>query len=62
MSGRGRLALCAFAATLMAAASMLPLVEPAGWILQAAFLLAVQSGMGALVRRAPVPQIGRAHV
>ncbi|MFG3527929.1 DUF3488 and DUF4129 domain-containing transglutaminase family protein [Streptomyces sp. NPDC047917] len=56
MSGRGRLALCAFAATLMAAASMLPLVEPAGWILQAAFLLAVQSGMGALVRRAPVPR------
>ncbi|MEU9316518.1 DUF3488 and transglutaminase-like domain-containing protein [Streptomyces sp. NPDC048295] len=56
MSGRGRLALCAFAATLMAAASMLPLVEPAGWILQAAFLLAVQSGTGALVRRAPVPR------
>lgn len=57
MSGRGRLALCAFAATLAAAASMLPLVEPAGWILQAAFLLAVQSGMGALVRRAPVPRV-----
>ncbi|MFC9758490.1 DUF3488 and DUF4129 domain-containing transglutaminase family protein [Streptomyces sp. NPDC056921] len=57
MSGRGRLALCAFAATLMAAASMLPLVEPAGWILQAAFLLAVQSGTGALVRRAPVPRV-----
>ncbi|MFJ2642250.1 DUF3488 and DUF4129 domain-containing transglutaminase family protein [Streptomyces sp. NPDC087511] len=56
MSGRGRLALCAFAATLMAAASMLPLVEPAGWIVQAAFLLAVQSGMGVLVRRAPVPR------
>lgn len=57
MSGRGRLALCAFAATLMAAASMLPLVEPAGWIVQAAFLLAVQSGMGVLVRRAPVPRV-----
>ncbi|GGV75826.1 transglutaminase [Streptomyces gelaticus] len=56
MSSRGRLALCAFAATVMAAASMLPLVEPAGWILQAAFLLAVQSGAGALVRRAPVPR------
>ncbi|MFE7465767.1 transglutaminaseTgpA domain-containing protein, partial [Streptomyces sp. NPDC057499] len=56
MSGRGRLALCAFAATLMAAASMLPLVSPAGWILQAAFLLAVQSGIGVLVRRAPVPR------
>ncbi|MFE6662223.1 DUF3488 and DUF4129 domain-containing transglutaminase family protein [Streptomyces sp. NPDC057697] len=56
MSGRGRLALCAFAATLMAAASMLPLVEPAGWIVQATFLLAVQSGTGLLVRRAPVPR------
>ncbi|MER5848361.1 DUF3488 and transglutaminase-like domain-containing protein [Streptomyces sp. NPDC002012] len=57
MSGRGRLTLCAFAATLMAAGSMLPLVEPAGWILQAAFLLAVQSGMGALARRVPMPRM-----
>ncbi|MFJ7253572.1 DUF3488 and DUF4129 domain-containing transglutaminase family protein [Streptomyces sp. NPDC098085] len=57
MSGRGRLTLCAFAATLMAAGSMLPLVEPAGWILQTAFLLGVQSGMGALARRAPVPRM-----
>ncbi|MEE1812058.1 transglutaminase TgpA family protein [Streptomyces sp. BE133] len=57
MSGRGRLTLCAFAATLMAAGSMLPLVEPAGWILQAAFLLAVQSGMGALARRVPIPRM-----
>ncbi|MFF8692128.1 DUF3488 and DUF4129 domain-containing transglutaminase family protein [Streptomyces sp. NPDC015144] len=56
MSGRGRLALCAFAATLMAAASMLPLVEPAGWFVQAVFLLAVQSGAGVLMRRAPVPR------
>lgn len=51
MSGRGRLALCAFAATLMAACSMLPLVDPANWLVQAAFLLAVQSGVGALGRR-----------
>ncbi|MCX4786147.1 DUF3488 and transglutaminase-like domain-containing protein [Streptomyces sp. NBC_01221] len=57
MSGRGRLTLCAFAATLMAAGSMLPLVEPAGWILQAAFLLAVQSGMGMLARRTPMPRL-----
>ncbi|MFB7695066.1 DUF3488 and DUF4129 domain-containing transglutaminase family protein [Streptomyces sp. NPDC056081] len=56
MSGRGRLALCAFVATLAAATSMLPLVDPATWILQAAFLLAVQSGTGALVRRAPMPR------
>ncbi|MCX4822485.1 DUF3488 and transglutaminase-like domain-containing protein [Streptomyces sp. NBC_01142] len=54
MSGRGRLALCAFAATLMAAGAMLPLVDPATWILQAAFLLAVQSGVGALARRVPL--------
>lgn len=51
MSGRGRLALCAFAATLMAAGALLPLVDPATWIVQAAVLVAVQSGAGALVRR-----------
>ncbi|NUK54141.1 transglutaminase domain-containing protein [Streptomyces lunaelactis] len=54
MSGRGRLALCAFAATLMAAGAMLPLVDPASWMLQAAFLLAIQSGVGALARRVPL--------
>ncbi|MEV6160453.1 DUF3488 and transglutaminase-like domain-containing protein [Streptomyces sp. NPDC052052] len=57
MSGRGRLTWCAGAATLMAAGSMLPLVEPARWILQAALLLAVQSGTGALARRAPMPRV-----
>ncbi|MFC8919871.1 DUF3488 and DUF4129 domain-containing transglutaminase family protein [Streptomyces sp. NPDC057116] len=51
MSGRGRLALCAFAATLMAAGALLPLVDPATWIAQAAVLVALQSGAGALVRR-----------
>ncbi|MFB7915049.1 DUF3488 and DUF4129 domain-containing transglutaminase family protein [Streptomyces sp. NPDC056061] len=56
MSGRGRLTLCACAATLLAACSMLPLVEPAVWILSAAILLTVQSGATALVRRAPVPR------
>ncbi|GAA3480713.1 DUF3488 and transglutaminase-like domain-containing protein [Streptomyces yanii] len=57
MSGRGRLALCAFAATLLAAGSMLPLVDPAGWILQATALLAIQSGVGALARRVPLPRL-----
>ncbi|WP_327124487.1 transglutaminase TgpA family protein [Streptomyces sp. NBC_01727] len=57
MSGRGRLALCAFAATLLAAGSMLPLVDPASWIVQAAFLLAIQSGVGALARRVPLPRL-----
>ncbi|WP_327711543.1 DUF3488 and transglutaminase-like domain-containing protein [Streptomyces sp. NBC_00464] len=57
MSGRGRLALCAFAATLMAACSMLPLVDPVTWFLQAAFLLAIQCGVGALGRRVPLPRL-----
>ncbi|MGW8061117.1 transglutaminase TgpA family protein [Streptomyces ziwulingensis] len=54
MSGRARLTLCAWAATLMAACAMLPLVDPATWILQAAFLLAVQSAVGAAARRVPL--------
>lgn len=54
MSGRARLALCAFAATLLAAGALFPLVEGAGWLLQAAALLAVQSGVGALARRVPL--------
>ena len=39
MSGRARLALCAWAATLMSACALLPLVGQTSWILQAAFLL-----------------------
>ncbi|MEU9898104.1 DUF3488 and transglutaminase-like domain-containing protein [Streptomyces phaeochromogenes] len=54
MSGRARLALCAVAATLMASGALLPLVDPATWILQAAFLLAVQTGVGAATRRVPL--------
>lgn len=54
MSGRGRLTLGAFAATLMAAGALLPLVKPATWIFTAAILLAVQSGVGALTRRVPL--------
>ncbi|WP_328867366.1 transglutaminase TgpA family protein [Streptomyces sp. NBC_00304] len=57
MSGRGRLALCAYAATLMAACSMLPLVDPVSWLVQAAFLLAIQYGVGALGRRVPLPRL-----
>ncbi|MET7445616.1 DUF3488 and transglutaminase-like domain-containing protein [Streptomyces sp. NPDC017201] len=51
MSGRTRLALCAFAATMLAAASLLPLVGTAKWFLQAVFLLALQTGVGVLARR-----------
>lgn len=54
MSGRGRLALCAWAATLMAACALLPLVEPVTWIVQAAFLLGVQTVVGAATRRIPL--------
>ncbi|MGY6022438.1 transglutaminase TgpA family protein [Streptomyces spinosirectus] len=54
MSGRARLALCAWAATLMASCALLPLVSPATWILQAAVLLAVQTGVGAATRRVPL--------
>ncbi|MET8135590.1 DUF3488 and transglutaminase-like domain-containing protein [Streptomyces sp. NPDC005251] len=54
MSGRARLALCAAAATLMTSCALLPLVSPATWIFQAAFLLALQTGVGALTRRVPL--------
>ncbi|CAL9424395.1 hypothetical protein SUDANB108_01923 [Streptomyces sp. enrichment culture] len=54
MGGRIRLTLGAWAATLMAACALLPLVEPATWIVQAAFLLAVQAGVGAAARRVPL--------
>lgn len=54
MSGSGRLALCAFAATLMAAGALLPLVESALWLPQAAIMVAVVSGVGALTRRVPL--------
>ncbi|MGW2508594.1 transglutaminase TgpA family protein [Streptomyces scopuliridis] len=54
MSGSGRLALCAFAATLMAAGALLPLVEPALWLLHAGIMLAVVGGAGALTRRVPL--------
>jgi transglutaminase-like putative cysteine protease len=54
MSGRARVALCAWAATLMAACALLPLVEPVTWIVQAAFLLGVQTVVGALTRRIPL--------
>ncbi|MFG3103172.1 DUF3488 and DUF4129 domain-containing transglutaminase family protein [Streptomyces sp. NPDC048182] len=54
MSGLARLALCAWAATLLTACALLPLVDPATWIFEAAFLLAVQSGVGMAARRVPL--------
>ncbi|MEU6095471.1 DUF3488 and transglutaminase-like domain-containing protein [Streptomyces sp. NPDC047079] len=54
MSGRARLALCAAAATLAASCALLPLVSPTTWLFQAALLVAVQTGVGALARRVPL--------
>ncbi|KUM82292.1 transglutaminase TgpA family protein [Streptomyces curacoi] len=54
MSGRTRMALCAAAATLMAACALLPLVSPVTWYLQAIFLLAIQTGVGMATRRVPL--------
>ncbi|MFF9500479.1 transglutaminaseTgpA domain-containing protein [Streptomyces sp. NPDC014656] len=54
MSGLTRLALAAWAASLMAAGALLPLVKPATWIFTAAFLLALQSAAGMLCRRVPL--------
>ncbi|MFI1188078.1 DUF3488 and DUF4129 domain-containing transglutaminase family protein [Streptomyces californicus] len=54
MSGRTRLALCAYVATLLAAGALIPLVEEVGWLVPAAVLLGVQSGAGVLARRAPL--------
>nr|WSY55575.1 DUF3488 and transglutaminase-like domain-containing protein [Streptomyces sp. NBC_00886] len=54
MSGRARLAVCAWVATLLASFALMPLVSPAIWIFQAAFLLAIQTGVGAATRRVPL--------
>ncbi|WP_409472621.1 transglutaminase TgpA family protein [Streptomyces sp. HC307] len=54
MSGQARMALCATAATLMAACALLPLVDEPMWFLQAAVLLAIQAGVGAAARRVPL--------
>ncbi|MER5603468.1 DUF3488 and transglutaminase-like domain-containing protein [Streptomyces sp. NPDC002265] len=56
MSGRARLTLWAWAATLLAASALLPLVDSVGWMLEAAVLLAIQSGVGAAARRVPLPR------
>ncbi|MFI0819213.1 transglutaminaseTgpA domain-containing protein [Streptomyces sp. NPDC021098] len=54
MSGSVRLAVCAAVATAAAACALLPLVNPAGWLLQAVLLLAVQSAAGVAARRVPL--------
>ncbi|MET9322608.1 DUF3488 and transglutaminase-like domain-containing protein [Streptomyces sp. NPDC003038] len=54
MSGRARLTLFAMLATLLTSWSLASLVESAGWLLQAALLLGVQSAVGAGARRVPL--------
>jgi transglutaminase-like putative cysteine protease len=50
MDGRIRIACAAWLATLAAACALLPLVDGADWLIQAAVLLAAQSGAGMLLR------------
>jgi transglutaminase-like putative cysteine protease len=54
MSGRARLTVCAAAASVMAAFSLVPLATPAGWLFQALLLVCLQSGVGAAARRVPL--------
>ena len=54
MSGRARLTVCAAAASMMAACSLLPLASPSGWILRALLCVCVQAGVGAAARRVPL--------
>ncbi|MER5434749.1 DUF3488 and transglutaminase-like domain-containing protein [Streptomyces sp. NPDC002588] len=54
MSGRARLTLWSAGATLMASCALLPLIDSGAWFLQALFLLAIQSGVGAAARRVPL--------
>ncbi|NEA65859.1 DUF3488 and transglutaminase-like domain-containing protein [Streptomyces sp. SID12488] len=54
MSGRARLALCAWAATMLTACALLPLVEDVSWLLQVTLLLGMQTIVGAGARRMPL--------
>ncbi|MEW2549438.1 DUF3488 and transglutaminase-like domain-containing protein [Streptomyces sp. NPDC047002] len=56
MSGRGKLTLCALAATLLTACALLPLVSSSGWLAEAAVMAAAVSGAGGLMRRVPLPR------
>ncbi|MFI0236661.1 DUF3488 and DUF4129 domain-containing transglutaminase family protein [Streptomyces sp. NPDC016845] len=54
MSGGARLSVCATLATFLASCSLLPLVDRATWIIQAAILLIIQAAVGAAARRVPL--------
>ncbi|MDT0346530.1 transglutaminaseTgpA domain-containing protein [Streptomyces litchfieldiae] len=50
MDGRIRIACAAWLATLAAAGALLPLIDGSDWLVQAAILLAAQTGVGMLLR------------
>ncbi|WP_436736509.1 transglutaminase TgpA family protein [Streptomyces sp. BBFR102] len=54
MSGRIGILLASWAATLLASASLLPLVDRSTWLVQAAILLGLTAGAGAAARRVPL--------
>ncbi|MFC7216713.1 transglutaminaseTgpA domain-containing protein [Streptomyces polyrhachis] len=54
LSGRGRLALAAWTATLLTATALLPLTDGLGWYLQAVFAVSVLTGAGVVGRRVPL--------
>ncbi|MFD4987647.1 DUF3488 and DUF4129 domain-containing transglutaminase family protein [Streptomyces sp. NPDC058372] len=54
MSGRIGILLASWAATLLASAALLPLVDRSTWLLQAALLLGLMAGTGAAARRVPL--------
>ena len=56
MNGRIRIAFCGAAATMLTALCLWPLVTPAGWLVQAGFLVLVVTGLGLGLRRLPVPR------
>jgi transglutaminase-like putative cysteine protease len=54
MSGRARLTVCGAAASMMAAASLLPLTASSAWLLKALLCVGLQAGVGAGARRIPL--------
>jgi transglutaminase-like putative cysteine protease len=54
MSGRARLTVSAAAASVMAAAALLPLTDDSGWFAKAVLLVCFQSAVGAAGRRLPL--------
>ncbi|UCM87385.1 transglutaminaseTgpA domain-containing protein [Streptomyces marincola] len=62
MDGRARVAGAAWLATLASAAALLPLIDGSDWLVQTSVLLAVQSGIGVLLRWRGMPAAGTVAV